>query len=108
MKSIEEIKYSKKLEPYFLWYLKSNLMMPRIVQMVIRGGNIEHTNGLDLMLNHERSTKALLKQLEKHVETEDISHVFNDVCKHYLQTIGPGVIFKSSPELLIIQDCSRN
>lgn len=83
-------------------------MMPRIVQIVIRAGNIEHTNGLDLMLNHERSTKALIKQLEQHVLAQDISKVFNDVCKHYLQTIGPDAIIKRSPELLIIQDCSQN
>jgi len=108
MKTIEQVKNSKKLEPYFLWYLKSNLMMPRVIQMVIKSGNIEHTNGLDLMINHEKSTKALFKELEKHVSKRDLSFVFHSVCDHYMNTVGSDKILKLSPELLIIQDYAYN
>lgn len=108
MKTVEQIKHSKHFEPYFLWYLKANMMMPRVIQMVIRPGNIEHTNGLDLILNQERSGKALITELKKHVETEELPHVVNQVCQHYVETIGRDKIMDGTPELLIFQDYAQN
>ena len=62
----DALKKNKKLEPYFLWFLKTNLMLPKVINLVLRMGNVNDINGLEIICNHERSSRALFAALEKH------------------------------------------
>ena len=99
---IEQLKKDKKLEPYFLWFLKTNLMLPKVINLVMRMGNVNDINGLEIICNYEKSSRALLTQLEKQVEKEDLQYVCNSVCQYYMDVFGADYIVKQSPELLIL------
>lgn len=106
---IENFKKDKKLRPYFLWYLKSNLMMPKMVHMVIIQGAGKH-KGMELILNHERAITSLVNQLKKQegIDEDNMGVIVNEVCQHFMEKMGAKKIIDSSPELLILPDHSKN
>ena len=99
---IEQLKKDKELEPYFLWFLKTNLMLPKVINLVLRLGNVNDINGLEIICNHERSSRALFGALEKHVDKNELYYVCSNVCQFYMDTLGAKHIIKQSPELLIL------
>ncbi len=108
MKTVEKIKKDDYIKHYFLWYLKSSFMMPRVFRMVMHPGGIEGTAGIELLMNHQRSSRALITELQKHVAEPDIKYVINEVCEYYVDQLGADKIKELSPELLIFPDYKSN
>lgn len=108
MKTVEQIKNDQQIKHYFLWYLKSSFLMPRVVKMVMRPGGLEGSEGVQLILNHERSSKALIEELKKHVSEPDLKYVFDEVCHYYVTELGASKIKQLSPELLILNKHHQN
>lgn len=108
MKAVEKIKQDQQMKHYFLWYLKSSFLMPRVIRMVMYPGGVEGSEGVELILNHERSSKALIDELKKHVSEPDLKYVFDEVCQHYVETLGAEKIKGLSPELLIFHEHNHN
>ena len=108
---IEQLKKDKQLEPYFMWFLKTNLMLPRVMNLVMRLGNVNDINGLEIICNHEKSSRALFTELEKHVEKAErgeLQYICSNVCQYYIDVFGPDYIVKQSPELLIFPSYASN
>ena len=103
MRIEDRIKQNKDLEPYFLWYLKCNFRVPWEIQLS-RSGFMEDAQQLSLLFDHERSRQMLLKQLNKYVGKKQFQFVFNAVCDHYINELGPQKIINGIPELFIIQN----
>lgn len=105
---IEQLKQNEELRPYFLWFLKSNLMMPKVINVVMRMGNTNDINGLEIIANYEKSSKALWGALEKYVDKQEMNQVCSRVCQYYINTLGENYIMKQSPELLIFPKYACN
>jgi len=105
---IEQLKTNKELEPYFLWFLKTNLMLPKVINLVMRMGNVNDINGLEIICNHEKSSKALSGALANYVTKQELNIVCSKVCQHYLEKLGAYHIKKLAPELLILPSFAKN
>jgi hypothetical protein len=64
MRTVEKIKQDQQLKQYFLWYLKASFQIPKIMQIIMHPGGIEGTHGIELILNQEKSSKALITELK--------------------------------------------
>ncbi len=106
--TIENFKKDKMFKPYFLWFLKSNLMMPKVIHMVILQGGEKH-EGIELILNYQKSQKTLINKLKKEgIGEESIITVVSEVCNHFMEEMGEKTIIASSPELLIRHEYNQN
>ncbi len=106
--TIENFKKDKLFKPYFLWFLKSNLMMPKVIRMVILQEG-EKQQGIELILNYEKAQKILINKLKKEgVEQGNINTVVTEICNHFIAEMGRKTIIESSPELLIRYDYNQN
>ncbi|HEY9084062.1 MAG TPA: hypothetical protein VIN73_12060 [Vicingaceae bacterium] len=105
---IEQLKKDKELEPYFLWFLKTNLLLPRVMNLVMRLGNVNDINGLEIICSHEKSSRALFTQLEKQVKKEDLQFICSVICQYYIDVFGADYIVNQSPELLILPVYASN
>ncbi len=106
--TIENFKKDKMIKPYFLWFLKSNLMMPKVIHMVIFQGGEKH-EGIELILNYQKAQKALINKLKKEgIEEGSMITVVSEVCNHFIEEMGEKTIKASSPELLIQHDYNQN
>ena len=105
---IENLKKNKQLKPYFLWYLKSNLLMPKTVHMIIIQGAGKH-RGMELILNYEKALTSLVSRLKKEgIDEESMGIIVNEVCQYFIEEMGPKKIMDSSPELLIQHEYAQN
>ena len=106
--TIENFKKDKMFKPYFLWFLKSNLMMPKVIHMVVLQGGGKH-EGIEHILNYEKSHKTLVSRLKKEgIEEEGMSVIVGEVCTYFIEEMGKKTIMESSPELLIRYDYNQN
>ena len=105
---IENMKKDKRLKPYFLWLIKANMMMHKVVHMIIIQGAGKH-KGMELILEYEKAQSALVSELKKlEIDDENMGVVVNEVCQHFIEEMGAKKIMNSSPELLILQDYAQN
>ena len=105
---IEQLKKDKALEPYFLWFLKTNLLLPRVMNLVMRLGNVNDINGLEIICSHEKPSRALFTKLAKQVKKEEVQAVCGVVCQYYIDVFGADYIVEQSPELLILPAYASN
>ncbi|MBL4575805.1 MAG: hypothetical protein JKY51_06875 [Opitutaceae bacterium] len=106
--TIESFKKDKMIKPYFLWFLKSNLMMPKVIHMVILQGG-EKQEGIELILSYQKAQKTLVNKLKKEgIEEGSMIAVVSEVCDHFIEEMGEKTIMESSPELLIRYDYNQN
>lgn len=106
---IEEIRKNKRLRPYFLWYLKYNMMLTDtpVSMIVVRAG--KGSDSLDIIANYERSMMALIGELKKEgVHPDRIGLVINSVCHDLVEELGKGKIVNGTPELLIQMGYNSN
>ncbi len=104
---IEQIKTDPALQPYFLWYLKSNILLPKTNHLLFFHGS--GCRNLELVINFEKSLTALIEQLKKAgVDPSDTEGIINEVCTYFMTEIGIRKILDGTPELLIQHNESRN
>lgn len=108
MKSIEEIKYDKELEPYFVWYLKANMKMQKVFDEVQTNHLKTPPKSAEVIVYHEKSSAALIEKLKKIIPVSKLYETLTLVSIHYLETIGYNKILESTPELLVIQAFQYN
>lgn len=101
-RQIKRLKNNKTLKPYFLWYIKSQLLLPWGMRMVVFPGNgIAST--IWYITNHEKAFQALMAELFKlEINDDNFLNIVNQVCTLYKLEYGTNGILESEPELLII------
>lgn len=106
MPTIAELKADRKLQPYFLWYMKS--IMPVAYKAHHNGNNLIITDPR-VMFNLNESRKALLDQLfQRGVGITEMQRVIEEVTNHLLGVQKARDIMRQAPELLILHKSHRN
>jgi len=103
----ELLKKKKDLYPYFLWYMKTNILLPKKRGMILMQGSSIQI--LQQLLDYDAALNALVRQLVlEGIDSEDIHTVIDEVCDHLFQEIGLRKILNGNPELLIQHEQSKN
>ncbi len=103
--NIELLKRNKKLKPYFLWFIKSRMLMPTVISSIFDPKLKAKTS--ELIWNYESSQQALFKQLEKtRLQKDDYYEAIAIVCNYYVDKFGKMKIMNSNPELIIVPSYS--
>ena len=105
---ISQLKRDRHLRPYFLRYLKANLLVSKVVFLAFIPG-ADKQKGLEQILEFEQALEALVIQLQNRgMEKEGMSRTIEEVCEILLEEIGAKRILESSPELLIVKEHCKN
>ena len=108
MKIIDEVKNNLEFRPYFLWYLKTKLFLPKMIKSVLLDTEPGATDNLELFLQHRQSSKALVDKLSESVPIEFLHDVIDEVGRYYVLTLGIKVIKEQSNELLVLFERSQH
>ena len=102
---LKDLQENKTLEPYFIWYIKTQLALPKVLQFLIRNQRqkvTEDPSNLKIIYESEQSKTLLFEQLKRYDPSIDVVKTSTLLAHYYIKKLGYKGIKNSTPELLML------